>query len=175
MDTKFGDTIDAEVRPLMEGYVLNASIAEDLTAAADLAEVFAVLQFLEQKIDERKKVIRQRLLYKAEQTGVSTDKGGQFIKTAFGSITREKRISKMPEEADIKILLGQNDVPFEDAFSEQKKMVLDPSKLEQLVMTGKLLKDAVESARRVTYALKFKPTPVVAERMEAMVPQEDVE
>jgi len=155
---------------LMTGYVLNASIKTELDDAADLAEVFAVLQFLEQKIDARKKVIRARLLHKAETGGKPTDKGGQYIVTEFGEITREKRIAKMPEEDKIKDLLVEQGIEFREVFSEQKKQVLDPSKILQLVERGRLPRGSIESARKVTWALKFRPNRVVAEKMDEMVP-----
>lgn len=173
MTDTFAETIDEEVRPLMTGYVLNASIVTELDDAADLAEVFAVLQFLEQKIDARKKVIRARLLHKAENSGKRTDMGGQYIRTEFGEITRERRVSKMPEEDVIKELLVERGMEFREVFSEQKKMVLDPSKIGALIERGKLPRDAIEKARKVTWALKFRPNRVVAEKMDAMIPGAD--
>ena len=168
---KFEETIGEEVRPLMEGYVLNASIVDELDHAGDLAEVFAVLQFLETKIKARKEVIRNRLLNKAEATGRETDMGGQRIQTDFGSITRERRVSRMPEEDLIKLAMAERGVSVKDAFSDKVTAVLDVSKLEALIARGRLPPDTITKAQKVTWALKFKPTALIAEKMEEMVPK----
>lgn len=151
----FENVVEREVRPLMEGYTFAAHI-DDLSVD-DLGELFAVLQFLESQLKDRKAAVRQKLLDAVKDHGKSTPKGGQQTKTIYGTAIRERRESKMPDENELKLLLAKRNIPLTLAFTKVSEQRMDPSKIHALIERGKLKKEEVESTRSVAYALKFKP------------------
>jgi hypothetical protein len=170
---KFRKVALAELEPLMNGIFFGEH--EDTLDANSLAAVFSALQFLEKEVEDRKEDIRAKLLELAEKKGTSTDKGGQILKTKYGTVTREKRQAKTPSEDAVKTLLAEHNLKLEAAFSERKTLVLDPSKLQMLVERGKLSKDEIESKLKVTWALKFKPNEATAEILESTIAAMDTE
>lgn len=150
----FEEMVEGEVRPLIDGYVLTSPTATlDLEAAS---EVFAVLQFLEGRLKDRKAEIRQLLLSELEQRGKTTSKGGNMLDTNFGTAVRERRDSKLPDENAVKLLLTKKEIPLTLAFSKVTTTTLDPSKLASLVDRGLLTNEDLDATREVSYALKFK-------------------
>ena len=150
----FENVVEDEIRPLMEGYTFTSDL-DDLDID-DLGELFALIQFLEAKLKDRKTQVRA-LLLEALENAPPTAKGGTQHKTLYGTAIREKRESKLPDEESIKILMANKGIPLSLGFSPVKKTVLDISKINDLIERGKLKREEVESARSVSYALKFKP------------------
>jgi len=154
---KFIEVLKREVGPLMDGVVFDADLNE-IKDGEQLAALYAVLQFLESELKERKAAARERLLKVIIDKGEKSRRGGLYIPTKFGLAIREERVSKLPDETLLKKLLAESRLPASAVYTEKREMVLDPSKLLQLVDRGSLTEEGVETTRKKNYALVFKPS-----------------
>lgn len=121
----------------------------------DSVGAWKALDVIEKAAKERKEsILRPKLLEWAEKLGSPTDKGGQELRLPGGTtLIREKRTDKLPEEKALRALLEEKGIAPNLVFDEIKTPVLNPSKLENLVKTGKLSAKDVEECKGVTYAL----------------------
>lgn len=130
---------------------------------------WSVLDTLEDLIKDRKQSYREQLLVTAEQTGVKTDKGGFRMWVDNSEVVRERRERKLPEEAGLKLLMASRGIPYNECFDEVKTLVLNPSKLDYLIETGRLSKDEVDALKKVDWALKVSQSEVIQESLNKMV------
>jgi hypothetical protein len=151
-----GKTWLKEVRPLVGGYALHAPV--DAMPVSHVVQAWAVLDFLEKRISDRKSELRLRLLKEAETGGKPTDKGGQRLFVDGSTVLRERRISKTPAEDVVERLLAEGDIEREKAFDTRTVEVLNPSKLHLLVEMGLLDGDELEAAKKISWALKVFPS-----------------
>jgi hypothetical protein len=170
---KFASILTQEVDPLLNGHVLNDPLTE-LSDPDSLAAMYVILQALRDEVEGRKEVIRLRLLHKAEKLGKLTDHQGQRLLTEYGTVQRERREGKLPEESAMRLLLAAHNLPLEAAFTEKKQMVFDPSKVAGLVARGEISEESVVQCRKVSWALKVKPSRAVRDIMELDDEDEDL-
>jgi hypothetical protein len=149
------DTIDVVLAPLMESSLMTAALESMPTE--DLVEVWTLLDFVYWAIDKRRKAMREHLLRRAEKYGRATDKGGQRLRVGGAKIVRQRRVGTLPEEAAVRKLLDEANIDRSRGFSTTTKVVVDVSKLEGLVNLGLLEEDAIEAAKKVSWALKVQP------------------
>jgi len=153
--------LEKEVRPLLTGYVLHAP-AEDIPIE-HVVQAWSILDFIEGLIADRKAALRLRLLDEAESNGKPTDKGGQRLFISGSTVLREKRVAKSPSEDVVRKLIAEAKLKLVDVFDEQTVLVLNPSKLDLLVDTGKLDAEALEASKKVSWALKVFASPILQE------------
>lgn len=159
--TKEGESLDGvawlkEVRPLVSGYALHAPVKE--MPITHVVQAWAVLDFLEKRVKDRKAELRLRLLDEAEDNGKPTDKGGQRLFIDGSTVLREKRVSKTPAEDVVDRLLEEGSLEREAAYDERTVEVLNPSKLRLLVESGAMDEDELEEAKKISWALKVFPS-----------------
>jgi len=111
---------------------------------------------------------REYLLALAEKEGVTTDMGGQSLDVEGTRVVRERRKMKLPDEQGVKELLARNSLPISECFDEVKTLVLNPSKLDYLIQAGRISADQVEAMKKVTWALKVKPSETLDESLERL-------
>lgn len=157
--------IKKEARPLLIG----RAMLEEFDAGNMLGAVTAwkILDFVEKAIEPRKEKIRLALLGWAEKLGEATEKGGSKLSVAGNVVLREKRVGAQPEEGPLKKMLEEKGLRMSEVFDEVKKVVLNPSKLQSLIETGKLDKAAVEKLHKVSWALRVYPSDELEELLES--------
>lgn len=111
---------------------------------------------------------REYLMTLAEKEGVQTDYGGYVMEVDGTRITRERRKAKLPEESAVKELLARNSIPISECFDEVKTLVLNPSKLDYLVQSGRISADQVDQLKKITWALKVKPSAILDSLLERL-------
>jgi len=153
------------LKPLMESSLISGDFKTAPTEP--LIHVWAILKFVNERIDATLKEIRAELLDRAEARGRLTDKGGYRIGVEGNEIIKEKRVSPLPPEKDIKELLGEHNIDVKEAFSKVTKMKLDASKIQMLVDLGKLRPTEVNALKKVTWALRVKESEELAEAIES--------
>ncbi len=124
----------------------------------EMVQAWAILAYVAGTVEARQKELRIRLLAEAEEFGRMTEKGGQRLLVESTLVQREKRVAKLPNESAFKELMNTANIGLEQAFSKATKTVLDPSKVENLVNLGKLKTADVERLKKVTWALRVKPS-----------------
>ncbi len=155
-ETKLATLVNTEVRPLTSGEVMHAPVEK--LSLGERVEAFAILQWMEKKLEERKAALRERLLADAEQVGKPNEKGGFKISHEGCAVTKEARTSKSPNDGELRALLTEASIGAEQVFDKVMVEQFNPSKLEQLVSLGKLDAEAVKALYKVTYALKVSPS-----------------
>lgn len=139
---------------------------EELTDS-EAATAHLTLKLVGDLIKERAEILRLRLLDAAVKAGKQTEKGGYRYDTADDlRILRERR-----EKVDLSLekvlaLLEKNGVPVQEGCDEVKTLVVNRSKIQHLVDTGKLPKKDVEALVEVTYALRVFPSDTLAALLE---------
>jgi hypothetical protein len=132
----------------------------------EVVQAWVLYKHVSDSIEKRMKAFREVLLAKAEQYGKPTDKGGQVLSVQATKVLREKRVSAAPPEKGVRELLEKHELPIDEAFSTVKKVVLDPSKLQVLMDLGKLPSDEVEALKKVTWALRVKPSDTLLDTLD---------
>lgn len=153
------------LKPLMESSLI---VGDFKTAPTEpLIHVWAILKFANERIDATLKEIRAELLDRAETRGRMTDKGGYRIGVEGNEIIKERRESPLPNEKDMKELLGEHNIDINKAFSTVKKMKLDASKIQMLVDLGHLRAAEVNALKKITWALRVKESEELSEAIES--------
>ena len=124
----------------------------------EAANAWSALDLLEKAVEERKKALRASLQERVQEKGATNDKGSFEADFDGIKIVREKRQNKLPDPKVVEEALKEAGLEYEDGFSAEMKWTLDPSKVEFLVKGGKIDAEKVEASKRVTYALKVKPS-----------------
>lgn len=168
--TRFQKWVNREVRPLMRGRTMRSAITR--MSEEEIFETWAILHFLSGAIKSRKDTLRDHILEQCKRTGSPyTDNKGRFagkVENRFENMIRaQRRMSAVPDEAQMKKLLEKKAIDFDAAFSKVQRVVLDPSKVHDLVECGKLSKDDVEKTHDTNWALSVKVSPELHKHLEA--------
>lgn len=153
---KWLEWAEDECAPLLGGEAMNTEI-EDFEIE-DLAAAYSYLDYAEKEIDKRKKAMRERLLDEADKQGSATEKGGSILFTDAAKVIKERRVAKLPAESTLLALVQDKGLDPMVVFTVVENTIIDPSKLELAIDTGKLDFDDVEALRKVSYALKVVPS-----------------
>jgi len=154
------------IRPIMTSGLMVRDPAD--MDVDELAHVYLAVKYLKERSENRMKAIRKILLKKAESFGTDTEHGGKMLTVSNTKVFRERRQSPMPEEDAIRTLMEERGLKVSDVFSKTTVVVLDPSKLQEMVDLGKLPKDKVEEARKVTWALRLRESYEVKDILDSM-------
>lgn len=138
------------------GALFNADLAT--LQPYEVAVVWQILDKLEDLTKGRTAAARQALFDLADQIGEVVEKGHRTFEVECGRVTKERRMSKAPSEDHVRSLLAKYNIPVTECFSEQKTMVLDQSKLDFLVSSGRLKAEEVDQGKKETFALKVSPS-----------------
>ena len=147
--------VESNVRPLLTGHLFHAPI-EQMNLAERL-EAYVVIQFVEKKVEERKELLRLRLLEDIRQIGTPTEQGGHTAEGGGIQAIREKRPSTKPDEKMLIQLLEKHSIPSEKAFDKVVTSVPSPSKIAKLVENGFIPEAEAGPLYKVVYALKVTP------------------
>ena len=140
---------------------------EDLTAEQQ-AFVWAVVDCVSEILKYRKDDLRAGLFEVADRVGEKTDKGHMVAVIDGIKVTKERKRARKPNEKEMEALLEELHMPVTDVFDEvqETKLVLNQSKVDHLVRTGRLPKEKVEAMHRITFALKVKPSEDLKARLD---------
>lgn len=149
---KWLEWAEDECAPFLGGESMNTEIDE--FEVEDLVAAFAYLDYTEKEITKRKNAMRERLLAEADKRGSVTERGGSILFTDAGKIIKERRVAKLPPESLLLAMLQDKGLDPLVVFSVVENTIIDPSKLELAIDTGKLDHDEVNALRKISYALK---------------------
>jgi hypothetical protein len=154
----------AEAMPLTSGKVMREEIAN--MTLEEVASSFAILDIFIDMAEKRKKMFRDHLLEQAEAHGEEGDAGHNKLMINGTLVIRERREAKTPDTDGIQRLLESRKMPITSVFDERTVLELNVSKVEHLVKLGKLPKEEVDALKKITYALKVKPAPMLQQMLE---------
>jgi len=163
----FREAVEMYVGALLRGPLL----VGDATRAniSSLVEAWIILKYTQDQIDKRVKELRTVLLARANEFGRTTDNGGQKLRVEGSTVVREQRKASLPDEEKLRALLEDHDLAPDQAFTQVTKVVMDASKVQNLVDLGKLPKVDVESAKKIVWALRVKEDPDLLDALEEIV------
>lgn len=168
---RFQKWVNREVRPLMLGRTMRSAVPK--MNEEELFETWAILNYLSRAIDARKQQLREKILEQCKRSGNPyTDKKGNFagrFETRHENEVRaQRRMSALPDEKSMKLLLEKKAIDFDKAFSKVQRVVLDPSKIHDLVECGKLTKEEVDKTHDTSWALSVKVSPELHKHLEGL-------
>lgn len=149
---KWLEWAEDECAPFLGGEAMNTEV--DAFEVEDLAAAFAYLDYTEKEITKRKNAMRERLLAEADKRGSVTERGGSILFTDAAKIIKERRVGKLPAKTLLIEMLKAKGLDPNIVFTVVEETIIDPSKLELAIDTGKLDHDEVNGLRKVSYALK---------------------
>lgn len=168
---KLKHLIESEAKALLTGTALALDVWDATTP--EIVEAWQVLDAVKDQIEAKLKLLRDRLMEEAEQTGVKTEKAGYELDVDDATVIKEKREAKLPEEEKLKELLAKKKLKVSEGFTEKTTWVIDPSKLKSLVMVGKLKQKEIDDLCKVSWALKVKPAPYLDALLAGFLPPPD--
>lgn len=165
--TKF----DSEVRPLVRGDILHTP--PDRLNVEEAVKAFALVKHIGEKVEDRRKELRAHLLVEgsilehAEKVG----KGGSTKTMVEGNkVTRKRTEKKLANVKGLKALLKEKGISEDAAFTSTTetftKTVVDPSKVEALVQTGRLTAKEVEGCHVIQWTLQVNPSAAIKDILE---------
>ena len=154
-------------KPLLTGDI----ILKDCSSPTieELIEYWVLLKYTKERIESRLAQLRQELLNRVEAIGTPTDKGGSKFHTRKGIVLREKRVNNLPDEKSIRKILSKHNIPIDQAFSTVSKVVLDASKIQNLINLGKVPESEIEASKKVVWALRVKEAASLAALIDQLV------
>jgi hypothetical protein len=134
-----------------------------------VAGAWLLVDLMEEITKDRKGELREALLEECAKRGITDEKGSFLMEVQGAKIKREKRQGKLPEEEGLKALLEKYRVDLDDCFDKVEYRVLNASKLESLIDTGKLPASEVDALKKITWALKVDPTDEVKKDLDTIM------
>lgn len=162
---------DSEVRPLVRGDILHTPPDHMPVEAA--VKAFAIVKHVGEKLEERRKELREHLLdnksilKQAEKVG----KGGSTKTTVEGNKVNRKRTEKpLANFKKLREILEAKSIPESEVFDEITetvvKTVVNPSKVDALVQTGRLTEEDVKACNVITWTFTVSPSAEVKDLLE---------
>ncbi len=148
--------VESEVRPLSGGEVMHAEI--EALSVEQRIEAYAVIQWMEKRLAERKKILNTRMKTDVESVGLLTEKGHRRFEHHGSVCTVEKRVAKIPDENELNMLVAMKSLDEKQVYDQQILKVANPSKINALVAVGKLTQEEADKLYKVTYALTVDPS-----------------
>lgn len=153
-----------ELSNLGKGALLTAKLpAADGAGISDIVEIYIALNTLQKIIAARLSDIKPLLHEVAEQNGDLTEKGSLQLYVGENRVIREKRESTAPDEEKLRALLETRGVDLDAVFDTIQTYILNPSKLQYIIDTGRIDKNEVVSLKETNWAIKAEPGPELAE------------
>ncbi len=142
---------------LTSGDLMNKQISEMTTD--QVASTWVGLTKATEMMTARLEGLRVALFERATAEGRETSNGHHILEIEGTEFIRERAQRKLPDEKTLKVLLEEAKLGVLEAFDEVTKLQMNPTKVDHLVETGRLPEDQVDEARKISYRLKFKPSP----------------
>ena len=140
-----------EVSPLSSGEVLHADIEK--MSLTERIQSYEIIQFLEKKLEERKKALNLRLKEDMKQVGKTTEKGHLAFNLNGTDIVVERRETKLPKEPDLRAFMETHKIKEEEIFDTVTIIQFNPSRVESLINLGRMKRADYDALRKPTYAL----------------------
>lgn len=120
----------------------------------DVAGVYSVLDALADRIEKRMKGLKAVLSSLTAEGEQITEKSREAVVNGLKVILTKKESA--PDAAKVQALMKKKGLAVTEAFNEVKTLVMDPSKLEFLIGTGKLDKAEVDALRKPSESVTVK-------------------
>lgn len=146
----------SEVTPIASGKLMHEATAN--LSLVEQVQVHCILKKVKTAVEGRLAEIHEPLMSLAESTGAPNENGHKELDVDGSRVVVEHRKAKLPSDDGVRKLLKDANIPLTEAFDEVKSMVLNASKLDFLVQTGKLTKEALDALRSDTPALQVYPS-----------------
>lgn len=158
------------LRPVLNfGVIFNAAL--DNLGPDQLLVAWELLDLLQGLTKERTEEARKLLLDMTLKSGALTEKGHLVMEIDGTTITRQKSKGKTLSEEFVEKLIESRHLAREQAFSQATVWVVDPSKIDDLINTGRLTKEEVEAGYKETFSLKVKESEGLQEMLDAIKDQ----
>ncbi len=115
---------------------------------------------------------RNSALERAKAKGDPNQSGNPTLVVDGTSMQAQKKVASTPDLEGLKALLSAKDIPLEEGFNVEKVYTFNPSKIQFLIDSGKLLKTDVDALRKVTFSMIVKPNPELAEKLSVSLDQQ---
>lgn len=160
--------VESEAKALLTGKALAVDVWD--ASVSDILDAWQVLNAVKDAAESKLKLLRDRLMEEAEQTGVNTGLKGYELLVDETRVFKEKREAKLPDDEGLKALLAKKKLKVSEGFSEKTEWVIDPSKLSSLVMVGKLKQADIDALCKVSWALKVRSAPYFGALLAGFLP-----
>jgi hypothetical protein len=141
-------------------------------SVGERAQAFAILKFLEKRVEARLQQLRDPLLADAQRRGevvIGTDGKPTGSKKLYVEGTRvydKKSVGKEPDYQKMTDLLNSKGIGVDKAYDQVQTWVYNPSKVSKLIDTGHLKLVEVDSLKKVVHALVVEPSTELAALLE---------
>ena len=162
---------DSEVRPLVRGDIFH--MPPDQLPVEASVKAFAIIKYIVEKLEERRKELRAHLL---ENTSIlkhaeAVGKGGSTKTMVEGNKVNRKRTEKhLANIKKLKEILEKKNIPEQEVFDTVTRTitetVVNPSKIDALVQTGRLTEAEVKACNVVTWTFTVNPSAEVKDLLE---------
>jgi hypothetical protein len=116
-------------------------------------------------VEDLYNLYRDSALKRAAEKGSPNKSGNPTLVVDGTSMQRQEKVASIPDLEGLKALLSSKDIPLEEGFNVEKVYTFNPSKIQFLIDSGKILKTDVDALRKVTYSMIVKPNPEIAEKL----------
>jgi hypothetical protein len=162
---------DDEVRPFVRGDILHTPVARLPVEAA--VKAFAIIKHIGEILEKRRKELRAHLLEEKSilKHAEAVGKGGSTKTMVEGNkVNRKRTEKKLANVKALKELLKKKSIPESEVFDTVTKTVtetvVNPSKLEALVETGRLSKEDVQGCHTIQWTFTVNPSAEVKDLLE---------
>jgi len=146
----------AAFNKIAKHWLLSAPVDEMSDEEATGAWLF--LDLMESLSKGRKEELRQRMFERLEEIGSPDENGTITAKIDGTTVVKEKRTAKLPDPKVVEKLLMDAEMNISEAFDTKTSWEMNSSKVDFLVQGGKLSKEALDKSKKVSYALKIRPS-----------------
>jgi len=143
--------VESEVKPMSSGEVMHLPI-EALSTGEKLT-TYSLARWMKDRLEKRMELLRLSLLDDSSKIGAETENGGRKFELNGSTVRVDKKIAKLPDEEKFKTLLAVNGIEESAVYDKVTTTVLNPSKIQALIETGKLDGPAVDALKKVSFAL----------------------
>jgi hypothetical protein len=138
--------------PLLGSPLFHADIEAE--GAVSLTQDYAVLDAVEKLCKARKAVLKPAVESAVSAVGKVSKTGSATYEAGLATATRQRKVSKTPNDARLRELLAAKDIPLEEVYDTIKSFTLNPSKLDSLISLGRLTQQEVDALKGESFALR---------------------
>lgn len=143
------------------------SSVEELTPE-QVVSSWALLDYIIEKAEERKKLLRVHLLSLADERGEFLRNEGRELKIAGSKIIKERRKSQQPDEVLLRRLLDSKRIRNDSCFDSKVIETINLEKLKTMIHTGLISEEELKPMYSISFALRMKLNTILVEFLENM-------
>lgn len=153
---------ESEIQSLTGGDILHAEIAT--LSKEETVQAYAIVKYLEDRLKARRTELRDRIVEDPEisAAGKTTASGGSSGKVAGHKVVRKKQTKRFKNASKIRQVMEERGLSESDIFDQVPRTVVDnvvnPSKIEKLVETGRLTEEDVNSFHVIQWTVVVSPS-----------------